>query len=120
VLQRHLHGVHYPATRDQLVAHVRSECEHVTDDARSECERVLDTLSHLPDQQYSRPTDVSKAFGDIARQSVQGADYPASRDDLVQYARDQDADAVVIDALLEIPDQEYDNPNAVVIAIIEV
>ena len=39
VLQRYLHGVDYPATKDQLVAHVRSQCEQATGDAQSECER---------------------------------------------------------------------------------
>ena len=83
------------ATKDQLVAHVRSQCEQATGDAQSECERVIGTLTRLPDQQYSRPTDVSKAFGEIARETLTGADYPASRDDLVEYAREQDADTVV-------------------------
>ena len=95
LIQRYLHGVDYPATKDQLVAHVRSQCEQATGDAQSECERVIGTLTRLPDQQYSRPTDVSKAFGELARETLRGADYPASRDDLVQYAREQDADTVV-------------------------
>ena len=43
-----------------------------------------------------------------------------SRDDLVQYAREQDADTVVIAALLEIPDEEYDSPDAVVIELVVV
>ena len=109
LLQRHLHGVHYPATKAQLLAH-----------ARGECERTIGTLALLPEEQYSRPTDVSKAFGEIARETLIGADYPASRDDLVQYAREQDADTVVIAALLEIPDEEYDSPDAVVVELIAV
>ena len=120
VVQRYLHGVDYPATKDQLVAHVRSQCEQATGDAQSECERVIGTLTRLPDQQYSRPTDVSKAFGEIARETLRGADYPASRDDLVAYARDQDAALPVIEALLRIPDQDYDDSDAVIIEIIEV
>ena len=120
MLQRYLHGVDYPATKDQLVAHVRSQCEQANGDAQSECERVIGTLTRLPDQQYSRPTDVSKAFGEIARETLRAADYPASRDDLVQYAREQDADTVVIAALLEIPDEEYDSPDAVVVELVPV
>ncbi len=50
----------------------------------------------------------------------QGASYPASRDDLVAYARDQDAALPVIEALLRIPDQDYDDSDAVIIEIIEV
>ena len=119
MLQRYLHGVDYPATKDQLVAHVRSQCEQATGDAQSECERVIGTLTRLPDQQYSRPTDVSKAFGELAQEILKGASYPASRDDLVQYAREQDADTVVIAALLEIPDEEYDSPDAVVVELVD-
>jgi hypothetical protein len=89
-------------------------------DAQSECEQVIGTLTRLSDQPYSRPTDVSKAFGEIARETLRGADYPASRDDLVQYAREQDADTAVIAALLEIPDEEYDSPDAVVIELVAV
>ena len=120
VLQRYMHGVDYPATKDQLVAHVRSQCEQATGDAQSECERVIGTLTRLPDQQYSRPTDVSKAFGELAQEILKGASYPASRDDLVAYARDQDAALPVIEALLRIPDQDYDDSDAVIIEIIEV
>jgi Protein of unknown function (DUF2795) len=38
----------------------------------------------------------------------------------VQYAREQDADTVVIAALLEIPDEEYDSPDAVVVELVAV
>jgi hypothetical protein len=109
LLQRHLHGVHYPATRDQLLAH-----------ARSECQRVIGTLTLLPEQQYSRPTDVSKAYGELAREVLKGAAYPIARDDLVQYAQDQGTEPVIIEALVRIPDREYDDTDTVVIEIIEV
>ena len=109
LLQRHLHGVHYPATKAQLLAH-----------ARGECERTIGTLALLPEEQYSRPADVSKAFGELAQQILNGASYPASRDDLMAYARDLDTALLVIEALLRIPDQDYDDPDAVVTGIIEV
>jgi hypothetical protein len=38
----------------------------------------------------------------------------------VAYARDQDAALPVIEALLRIPDQDYDDSDAVIIEIIEV
>jgi hypothetical protein len=109
LLQRHLHGVHYPASRDDLLSH-----------ARSECARVMHALEMLPDRPYTRPTDVSKAFRDLARDAVAGASYPASRDDLVGYAQDSGADPAVIDVLTVIPDDQYDTPDAVIIEIIEV
>ena len=109
LLQRHLRGLPHPVTRAQLLAH-----------ARSECKRVIASLALLPQEQYSRPADVSKAFGELAQQILNGASYPASRDDLMAYARDLDTALLVIEALLRIPDQDYDDPDAVVTGIIEV
>jgi hypothetical protein len=108
LLQRHLHRVHYPANRDQLLDH-----------ARSECERVIGVLNLMPNQDFSRPTDVSKAFGEIARSSIARANYPARRAGLLRYAQEQGAEPVVIDALGRIPDQEYGSPDAVIIELIE-
>lgn len=42
-----------------------------------------------------------------------GIDYPASKDDIVQRAKDSGADDAVLDALNAIPDKEYDAPTAV-------
>jgi hypothetical protein len=108
LLQRHLHKVDYPATRDELIAH-----------ARSECERVISALEQLPDRQYSRPTEVSKAFAELASEYLSGMSYPARRDDLVSHAQRQNAAKPVIEALQRIPDREYDGPEAVKEAIAE-
>jgi hypothetical protein len=51
------------------------------------------------------PIDIQKALG--------GMDYPASRDDIVEHAREAGGDAEVIEALKGIGDQEYDTPAAV-------
>ena len=109
LLQRHLHGVNYPATRDELL-----------DRARSECARVIGTLMLLPDRTYSRPTEVNKAFGEIARQAIEDIQYPAGRTDLVQTAQEHHAEMVIIEALSEIPDRDYDSPDAVVLELVEV
>jgi hypothetical protein len=109
LLQRHLRRMRYPASRDDLLSHVRSECA-----------RVTHALEMLPDHPYTRPTDVSKALRELARAAVSGASYPANRDDLAQSARDSGADPAVIDVLTVIPDDQYDSPDAVVIEIIGV
>ena len=108
LLQRHLHGVHYPATKAQLLR------------TRGASASGLSRPGLPPEEQYSRPADVSKAFGKLAQEILKGATYPACRDDLVAYARDQDAALSVIEALLRIPDQDYDDSDAVIIEIIEV
>jgi Protein of unknown function (DUF2795) len=54
----------------------------------------------------SSPTDVQKA--------LRGADYPASREDLIELARENDAPDDVIDELEEsLDDEEYDSPAQV-------
>ena len=52
------------------------------------------------------PTEVQKA--------LKGADYPASRDELIDVARENDAPDDVIDDLEEsLADEEYESPAAV-------
>lgn len=46
-----------------------------------------------------------------------GVDYPASKDDLVKAAEQQGADDEVLEALRNLPDQEYDAPTAVTKAV---
>jgi hypothetical protein len=119
LVQRHLHGVDYPASRDDLVNYARRECEGGSY-PQGECERVLQVLSQLPDRQYETPVDVSKAFGEVARGYLDNASYPAQRGDLVASARDQGADQVVLDTIVMIPDEEYPDADAVIVQIIDV
>ena len=105
-------------TRDDLVNYARRECEGGSY-PQGECERVLQVLSQLPDREYQRPVDVSKAFGEIARGYLENASYPARRDDLVASARDQGADQVVLDTIVVIPDEEYPDADAVIVQIID-
>jgi hypothetical protein len=56
-----------------------------------------------------QPTDVQKA--------LKGADYPASRDDLVSLAESNDADADVVDALRGMDSGQFDSPADVMKAV---
>ena len=47
------------------------------------------------------------------QKSLGGISYPATKDQLVEHARSQQADQDVLDALQSIPDREYDGPNEV-------
>jgi hypothetical protein len=116
MLQRHLHGVDYPVSRDELISYAQRECEGGTH-PQDECERVMQVLNQLPDREYNGPTDVSKAFGEVARRYLQQASYPARRNDLVTSAQEQGADQVVLDTIILIPDREYPDVNAVIIEI---
>ena len=44
---------------------------------------------------------------------LSGVDYPCGRDGLVEHARKQGADDQLLRELQDMPDREYDGPNAV-------
>jgi Protein of unknown function (DUF2795) len=52
-MQKFLGGVEYPASRDQLVEHARSQGAD---------QAVLDGLKSIPDREYNGPNAVSQAF----------------------------------------------------------
>jgi hypothetical protein len=54
-------------------------------------------------------TDVQKA--------LKGADYPASREDLVELAENNGADDEVVDALRDADDDRFDGPDQVMAAL---
>ncbi|QBY10228.1 DUF2795 domain-containing protein [Deinococcus metallilatus] len=55
-LQKHLKGVDYPASKQDLVkAAERNGAD----------ENVRSALDRLPDTEYNKPSDVSKALGDL-------------------------------------------------------
>jgi hypothetical protein len=108
LLQRHLHKAGYPATREELIAH-----------ARDECDRVIGALAQLPERRYARPAEVSRTFAEVASRWLAGVAYPARRDDLVAHAERQDAAHAIVDALRRIPDRRYDGLDSVREAIAE-
>ena len=46
-----------------------------------------------------------------------GMNYPATKDELIEHAKKQNASKDVIDALSSLPDGEYDGPNKVSSAV---
>jgi hypothetical protein len=55
-LQKHLKGVDYPASKEQLVQHAQKQGAD---------ENAISVLQQLPDEEYESPTDVSEAVGEI-------------------------------------------------------
>ncbi|QIN80376.1 DUF2795 domain-containing protein [Rubrobacter marinus] len=48
-----------------------------------------------------------------AQKFLSGVNYPASKDEIVQTAEQQGADDDILSVLRQIPDRQYDGPNAV-------
>jgi hypothetical protein len=57
------------------------------------------------------PIDIQKALG--------GMDYPASKEQIVQHARDHGAGDEVVTALEKIEDREYEGPSGVSSAVFD-
>lgn len=48
-----------------------------------------------------------------AQKFLSGMNYPASKDEIIQHAEGQGADDDILSVLRQIPDRQYDGPNAV-------
>lgn len=55
-IQKHLKGMDYPASKGDLVEHAREQ---------NAPEEVTSVLESLPDRDYGKPTDVTKAVGEL-------------------------------------------------------
>ena len=55
-LQKHLKGVDYPATKEELIQHAEGQ-------GADEAVRFI--LNQLPDEEYETPADVNKAVGEL-------------------------------------------------------
>ena len=55
-IEKYLKGEDYPADKEELVQHAR---EHGAP------QEVLQTLEKLPKERFEKPTDVSKAIGEM-------------------------------------------------------
>lgn len=54
-LQKHLKGVDYPASKQDLINHAKQQGAD---------ENALSALEQIPEREYETPTDVSQAIGD--------------------------------------------------------
>lgn len=55
-VERYLKGEDYPANKEELVKHARKH---------GAPQEVLQTLEKLPEERFEKPTDVSKAIGEM-------------------------------------------------------
>lgn len=55
-LQKHLKGLEYPASKDDVISH--AEKNGIDKEVKS-------ILEQLPDEEFETPTDISKAVGEI-------------------------------------------------------
>ncbi|MEX0608872.1 MAG: DUF2795 domain-containing protein [Balneolaceae bacterium] len=56
-IQDRLKGVKYPATKEDLIKHVKMNNENE--------DRVMNVLNQIPDKEYQNPAEVSEEVGNI-------------------------------------------------------
>lgn len=59
-VEKHLKGLDYPTSKDNLVKHAQQQGAD---------QNIMDALQKLPDETFNKPTDVTKAIGEINRES---------------------------------------------------
>ncbi|GAP95986.1 DUF2795 domain-containing protein [Leptolyngbya sp. NIES-2104] len=55
-VQKHLKGLDYPATKEDVIKHAEKNGAD---------EELKALLQDLPDEEYAKPTDVNKAIGQV-------------------------------------------------------
>ncbi|MCW2944382.1 MAG: hypothetical protein JWR24_1099 [Actinoallomurus sp.] len=55
-VQKYLSGMSYPATKEELIEHAKSQ---------NAPKEILEALEKIPDDEYDGPNKVSSAVGDV-------------------------------------------------------
>ena len=82
---------------------------------KPDARRLLQALREVKPPGLSRQggQQIAQAEFIKVQKFLGGISYPATREQLVEHARGNEADGDVLDALRSIPDREYDGPNEV-------
>ncbi len=59
VILKHLGGLHFPATRQQIVDHAKKNQEG------GDTDRVVSVLNQIDDKEYQSPTEILKEIGEV-------------------------------------------------------
>lgn len=106
-VQSILGNVKYPANKKQIIDEARRQ--NISGD-------TMQTLENIPNREYSSSDDVVNEFEGFQRavEAFHTRKYPASKQELVNEARNLHVRDVIIKALEACPDKEYSSPDEVV------
>lgn len=106
-VQSILRNVKYPANKKQIIEEARRQ--NISGD-------TMLTLENIPNREYSSSDDVVNEFEGFQRaiEAFHTRKYPASKQELVNEARNLHIRDVIIRALEDCPDKEYSSPAEVV------
>lgn len=106
-VQSILGNVKYPANKKQIIDEARRQ--NISGD-------TMQTLENIPNREYSSSDDVVNEFEGFQRavEAFHTRKYPASKQELVNEARNLHVRDVIVKALEACPDKEYSSPDEVV------
>lgn len=106
-VQSILGNVKYPANKKQIIDEARRQ--NISGD-------TMQTLENIPNREYSSSDDVVNEFEGFQRavEAFHTRKYPASKQELVNEARNLHVRDVIIKALEACPDKEYSSPDEIV------
>jgi hypothetical protein len=106
-IQSILGNVKYPATKKQIINEARKQ--NISGD-------TMQTLENIPDREYNSADDVVNEFEGFQKavEAFHKRKYPATKQELVNEARNLHVRDVIIRALEACPDKEYSSPDDVI------
>ena len=123
-IEKSLKGINFPENRQDLVQQAKSN---------RASRDVIKAIHDLPEDRFNSPTDVARAWGEERRgeytersggtrrggitseieKSLKGINFPASRQDLVQQAKKNNASQNVVRAIEKLPEDKFNSPTDV-------
>ncbi|WP_424355547.1 DUF2795 domain-containing protein [Methanobacterium sp. MBAC-LM] len=123
-IEKSLKGMNFPANRQDLVQQAKKN---------NASRDVVKAIQNLPEDRFNSPTDVAKAWGEERRgehterssgtrrggitseieKSLKGINFPASRQDLVQQAKKNNASRDVVKAIQNLTEDKFKSPTDV-------
>jgi len=106
-VQSILGNIKYPATKNQVIDEARKQ--NIIGD-------TMQALENIPDREYNSADDIINEFEGFQKavKIFHNRKYPATKQELVNEARDLHVRDVIIRALEACPDKEYSSPADVI------
>ncbi len=106
-IQNVLGNMKYPALKTQIIDEAKKQ--NVSNEA-------LQTLENIPNREYNSSAEVIEEFEGFQKavQVFHNRKYPATKQELVEQAKNLHVRGAIIRALEACPDKEYENPADVI------
>ena len=106
-VQNVLENMKYPASKQQIIDEAKN---------RNASNEAIQTLENIPNREYNSSSDVIDEFEGFQKavQVFHNRKYPATKQELVEEAKNLHVRGVIIRALEACPDRKYNSPADVI------